>query len=165
MTLALYSDANEWLDGTKIQFLNAFDAAPEATSVDNIVRAYLKDTFPDNVDLWDANPGTGQEATPAIIREIASLLMAAYRYEKVYSLDLTAGPTYASVLEARAMALIEGIKAGTITLIDTTYDAPHFDQGNFYPNDMTIVTDDMDSEHLHLDVGDPLRFFTMDRVF
>jgi hypothetical protein len=55
MTLALYSDANSWLDGTKIRFENEEDAEPERSEAETITKAALIDLYPDHVLLFRPN--------------------------------------------------------------------------------------------------------------
>jgi len=82
MTLALYSDANSWLDGTKIRFENEEDAEPERSEAETITKAALIDLYPDHVLLWTTTDPLvpPAEAVPDLVRTIVSLLMAAYRY-------------------------------------------------------------------------------------
>jgi hypothetical protein len=87
MTLALYSDANSWLDGTKIRFENEDDAEPERSEAETIAKGALVDLYEDHINLWttDIPLVPPQETVPDLIRTIVSLLMAAYRYQRRYS--------------------------------------------------------------------------------
>jgi len=154
--LATFEDANRWLDESKILFDDATDADDEATEADSIVRAMLFDVFGDLVNDWDGSddpPPT--DPTPPVVRTIAGLLMASYRYAKVYSEETVDASSYAQALENRAMALIMGIKDGSIELGDTTITSGvAWSRDDFWPNDLT--TDDND---------DPIRFATMEKEF
>jgi len=162
MTLADFHDANKHLDGTKIEFASNADAAQEASVADAIVRAKLFDTFPDNVGLWDYDPTVPQEDTPALIRVIAGMLMAAQRYEKSYSEETLDGNDYAARLRAQALSMLDQIVTGQLSLDDVTYEIDAFGEAMFYPNDSTII---VDPAPVGLLAGDPDRRFEMGTVF
>lgn len=162
MTLADFHDANKFLDGTKIEFQSPSDASQEASVADAIVKARLSDTFPAHVSLWSYAPTGGQEATPAIVRVIAGMLMAAERYDKRYSEETLNGSDYAQRLRDRANFMLEGIVSGQLSLDDVTYDIDTFTEALFYPNDSTLV---VAPPPVGLAVGDADRRFSMDTVF
>lgn len=150
MALATYEDANKHLDETKLSFLSDEDAAPEAEKAETIVRAYLADTFPDYAGLWvyplpDPNPDELLE-TPELVREAASMLMASYRYAKVYSEESMDGNPYALKLEKDAYALLQGIVDGSLVLADVDYGddaSTSFSQDDFWPNNKTTVMNEL----------------------
>src|SRR5437879_6554473 len=111
MALASYVDSNTWLDGTKISFANDDDAAPESIAADRIVTSALRVVYPDNVDLW-----TAPTNTPGLVTDIAAMLMASFRYAKIYSEEALNESDYSARLEARAMTLIKGLQDGTLQL-------------------------------------------------
>jgi hypothetical protein len=165
MTLALFSDANAWLDITKIRFENANDAEPERVQAESVVLGAVKDLFPDNYALWEDDPTPPQEPVPRLIRTIVSLLMASYRYAKRYSEESLEENSFALSLEKRAMYLLEGLRAGSITLDDVDYESSlSFGEADFWPNDSTVVWDD-NLEAYGLHVMDPLRYASMDKRF
>jgi hypothetical protein len=143
MPLASFTDANAHLDGTKIVFSSDTDALPEATSTDRMVRARLGVLFPTQAPLWDFDPTVPKIATPELVREIASLLMASFRYASKYSEDDQNEQDYAQKLYDRAMGLLDGVIDGTLTLTDVDYDAVdgvgHLSSSDFYPNDDTEI--------------------------
>lgn len=156
MSLASYEEANRPLDQTKIAFANAPDAESEATQADTIVKSALADIYPDNVNLWDAEPAPPQEATPSTIAVIASFLMASFRYAKRYSEEAIGESNYATQLWDRAMLLLEGLRSGKLGLADVTYDsAAEWNRSSFWPNDQTFFEG----------TSTPLRAFTMEDVF
>ena len=170
MVLALYSDANSWLDGTKIRFENEDDAEPERSEAETITRGALVDLYPDHIDLWTTNdPLTPpEEKVPDLVRTIVSLLMAAYRYQRRYSEETMTPSTFAQGLEDRAMNLIRALRTGNASLTDpdTSDDiisATAIDSGNVWPNDSTVV--EPGSQLIGVEEGDPLRFFKMDEVY
>ena len=160
MTLADFHDANAHLDGTKIEFASNSDAAKEASVADAFVRARLSDTFPDHVANWDYDGSP--EATPAIVRTIAGMLMAAQRYERLYSEETLDGNDYAQRLRDRATLMLDGIVAGQLSLDDVAYDIDTLTEAMFYPNDATVI---VDPAPVGLSAGDPDRRFAMDTVF
>ncbi len=156
MSLASFEDANQWLDRFKIEFDNAEDASEEAEQADAIVKGHLYGTFPDHVNLWDIAPTGPQEATPELVVQVASMLMASYRYAKRYSEEELGRNNYANQLEQRAMKLLQGISDGTIDLADKSYlSAASFEDTDFWPNDATVKEG----------TDEPLRAFTMEQVF
>jgi hypothetical protein len=164
VTLADYTDANAWLDNTKLRFTDNDQAAPWAQNADQVVIAALSQVFPDHATLWDVNPGPGQEPTPSLVREIVGLLMASYYYEAKYSEITNHASSYSRHLEARANDLLDGLRTGLVVLTDVDYvSSTALAQGDFWPNDATLVTSD--NPQVGLDEGDPDRRFTMDVVF
>jgi hypothetical protein len=170
MTLALYSDANSWLDGTKIRFENEDDAEPERSEAETIAKGALVDLYEDHINLWttDIPLVPPQETVPDLIRTIVSLLMAAYRYQRRYSEETMSPSTFAQGLEERAMDLIRALRTNNASLTDPDtgddiVSGIAIDSDNFWPNDKTVV--EMDSNLVGVDSGDPLRFFNMDEVF
>ena len=72
--------------------------------------------------------------------------------------------TFALGLEARAMGLLANLREGSMSLYDTNYTSElQVQRADFYPNDETVVT--ADNPQTGLDIGDPLRFFTMEETF
>lgn len=170
MTLALYSDANSWLDGTKIRFENEDDAEPERSEAETIVKAVLIDLYPTHVNHWttDSPLDPGEETVPDLVRTIVSLLMAAYRYQRRYSEETMTPSTFAQGLEARAMGLLSDLRTGNASLTDPDtgddlISELTFGEGDFWPNDTTVV--ETGSQLIGVDEGDPLRFFKMDEVY
>jgi hypothetical protein len=166
VSLAGFQDANRWLDGTKIKFETIHDADAEATEADSVVKAALAGLYPDHINLWietlpDSNPD-GLEETPDLVRTVASLLMASYRYAKKYSEEILSPSSYALALEAKAMSFLNRLRDGSMSLADESYISElQFQSSNFWPNDTTVASGDL----IGLSEGDPLRFFTTDRVF
>lgn len=142
MPLATAEDANGWLDGTKLAFADDNDAADDADNADTIVRAHLSGVYPDGVDTWDIESNN----VPDTIKEIASLLMASYKYAKVYSEDVESESSYAARLESRAMRLLDDLKTGVIVLHDSEESSGiAFDDDDFHPSDDTDRKFTMDS--------------------
>lgn len=151
MPLASFDDANQWLDNNKLKFVDDGDAEPEANNAENIIKGILFAEFSDLVPLW-----TTPETTPVMVREIASLLMAAYRYARKYSEQTPKTSSYAAWLEDKAMLLLTGIADGTIKLVDVSPlpVGSAFQQDDFWPNDTTAA----------LEPEDEIKF-TMRKVF
>lgn len=154
MTLATFADANVHLDGKKIEFLNAEDAAGEATAADRWIRGRLSDIFTAaTVSAWDSS-GT-PAATPEIVREAAALLMAHYRYARTYSEETQAPNSYAARLYNQAMEIVTGLTDGTLALVDYPTVVSVVDQPSFFPDD----------QYVDLVTMEPIRFATMEEKF
>jgi hypothetical protein len=140
VSLATFQDANAHLDGTKLSFADDANAAPEALEADRIVRGRLANRFPDQANLWHWDDD--DLPTPELIREAASLLMASYRYNKVYS-EITVTPNkYAIRLENRANMILDGIVSGLLILVDVPYGLEadtEFTSANFWPNNSSTM--------------------------
>lgn len=140
MSLATYEDANGYLDANKLQLAAQSEIAEQAVTADSIVRSKLADTFTEQAPLWDSVSIT--YPTPNLVRTIAGMLMASFKYAEIYSEESLVGNPYADKLEARAMALLQGIVDGTMILEDVDYgpDASgDFSQDDFWPNDTTTT--------------------------
>src|SRR5262245_62737757 len=99
---------------------------------DRIIRGYLAGVIPGTtLAAW-----TSPEATPEIIRAIAGRFIAAFWYRERYSEDSIEDPIYAQTKYNEAMALLQGIIAGDIVIVETPIEVLglHFGPGNFYPN-------------------------------
>lgn len=99
-----------------------------------LIRSRLSATFTlALVDLW-VDPDT----TPEMIREIAGKLIAAKWYAQLVSEDEPDGSAYAQGLYNEAIASLEDIRSGNITIIDAdglelTTDT--ISTTSFWPND------------------------------
>lgn len=173
MSLASYEDANAHLDETKIGFASAADAEDKARSADAIVKAKLGDRFPDYVALWSdtvPNPNPNELiATPALVREAASLLMAAFLYEERYSEETLDDNDYAARLQKRAMFLLDGIADGSLILWDVDYgqdanNTARLEREDFWPNDTYTPELVALERSLGSDLS-PRRMFGMDADF
>lgn len=155
MSLALYSDANKHLDENKIKFENAYEAGEIASIVDQYIRGKLVEVFGIQVSDWDANPQSGQVATPELVRLIAGLLMASELYSQKYAEEVLSQNTYGARLAKQANDLLDGLRSGELTLIEVNIvSGLTFSQDDFWPNDTTGVAD-----------GDHVPKFSMEDVF
>lgn len=166
-TLASYQDANTHLDETKLSFVDEADAADEASEAFEVIAARIGGLWPEYIETWDHNPDPGEEATPSVVRTIASLLMASYRYAKAYSEESLTENDYSARLEKRALALLDGVANGTIVLWDKDYpvtDASTFNSADFWPNDSYTPEYVEFQKELEPELQ-PKRAFSMDREF
>ena len=162
MALATHDDANRWLDGTKIKFDTEASSEDDRLKVEPIVRAALIDLYPDNIDDWDVD-GT-PEAVPELVRDVVSMLMAAYLYQRRYSEETQGPSSFGMNLEKRAMRILQDLRTGSLSLADKAYTSQlGLSSADFWPNDSTTVPDSTTIPGLS--EGDPLRAFTMDRKF
>ena len=128
-----------YLDGTKIVVVDGvpstgqYDDRPQVQSASDLVLGYLSAKI-DVATIAAWTPGT----CPAIVREVTARLVAAMVYRKVYSQEKAANSAYAAALWAEAMAIINDIICGNITLFDIAsgaiIDTEHLDRRNFQPN-------------------------------
>jgi hypothetical protein len=100
-----------------------------------LIRAKLSSTFAAaTLNLW-----VDPETTPGIIRTIAGMVIAAKWYAQLYAEDSDEDAVYANTLYNRAMALIEEIRAGLITITDDLgtplADTAFLSSDDFFPND------------------------------
>ena len=134
MPLASLDDVNMHLPTDKLEIeqpeLDLFGLDAE-----RIVRGYLAGVIPaTTLALW-ASP----DDTPELIRAIAGRLIAAFYYRERYSEDSLEDPIYAQTKYNEAMALLQGIIDGSITLVDLPdpiLTTDRFTADNFYPNSM-----------------------------
>jgi hypothetical protein len=152
MPYASYTDANAWLDEEKLAFVSDGDAQKEAASAERVIRGELTDRYGIVViDDWVTT-------TPELIKTIAALLMASYRYAKVYSEAGLGVSNYATALEQRALELLRGLREGTIDIGDIVGVVPvgalGFERGDFFPD--KFYTNEQ---------GDPIRAFSMEMEF
>jgi hypothetical protein len=169
--LASYEEANSHLDGTKIAFESEEDAENEAREADRIVRGALADTFPEQVGYWVHElPEPVLEAliTPELVRLVASLLMASYKYSMHYSEDDLGENDYSARLEKRAMKILKDIQSGDAVLWDVEYgptiaDSYTLEQEDFWPNDTYTEEYVRQQEELQEAGLGPARKFSMDQ--
>lgn len=105
-------------------------------SVARVVRGYLSRVLTNTVlTSWDS-----PENTPAIVREIAGMLIAAQHYFNVISAQSAVLPDdhFAQKLYDRAMALLNSIISGEITIEDVPVsDTSSMNELDFWPVDDT----------------------------
>lgn len=76
--------------------------------------------------------------TPTLVKRIIAMLIAAARYNKIYSEEDDAGNRYAGKLEARAYSLIDMVVSGQASLLDSSLATlPDFADPKFWPDDTT----------------------------
>jgi hypothetical protein len=133
--LATLNDVNAHLDGEVIE------ATPDNSelvqiSVARIVRGYLSAV----VDTTTLMSWQTPEATPDIIREIASMLIAAQVYfnEASRTSLLLDQNNFAQVLYTEAMAMLQRIIDGTIVIVGLPVEsAMTMGDGDYFPTDAT----------------------------
>lgn len=136
---ATYQDANKFLDGTTVAFTDASDAAPEQTSAEQLIRAYLTNRVPTaTLATWDISTPS---SVPMLIQEIAGRLMAAFRYRRLMSQNAPDVSPYAQRLYNEALSYLDGIISGRLSIPevppDQILDTDHLLNVMYYPNDST----------------------------
>jgi hypothetical protein len=116
-----------------------------------IIRGFLAGVFPAvTIAGWTDPTETDSTTTgyvPELIKAIAGRFIAAFYYKERYSEDSLEIPAYAQQKYDEAMALINGIIAGTLTMIDvvdTPTDSNVLTADDFWPNGTTEPVFTMD---------------------
>lgn len=131
MALIDVADVQPWLEETQLT-LTSSDELTEEPIQSEIVKSKLAGCSLD-VTAW-----VDESTTPVLIRQIIGMLVAAQRYNKVYSeTDEDAGNPYANKLEEKGHMLLEGICNGTVDLLDVEDDPATTGSRSisFYPDD------------------------------
>lgn len=107
-------------------------------------------TFADQVfsrvsTAYDTATWVDTGSTPALVRRILAMLVAANRYNKAHSEDDDAGNRYAYKLENRAWELVNMIVSGQALLYDATLLVSDLIDPKFWPNDTTGASDVLDA--------------------
>jgi hypothetical protein len=113
--LADLDDVKRWLPDDKLLVTDGSTSSFQVEAY-RIVKSQLAGVFtPVELQSW-ANP----DSTPDIIRSAAGRLIAAYVYREAYSEDVPDIPEYAQTLYNEAIALLQGVRSGQITVVDST---------------------------------------------
>ena len=144
MAFSNASDANVFLDGTTMVLVDG-QIDNENTDAEMMIRAYLTNRVPAAVmATW-----TDATHTPELVRQIAGRFVAAICYRRAISGNDSAVDPYAAGLYNEAMAMLQGIIAGTINIPEvppgTLLDTRHLAQGMYYPNNNADVCPDPSS--------------------
>lgn len=133
------AEVQHWLDPEKLHIAEN-DALPEDDQISPFVFGRLATIY--NVAAWDT-PST----TPSVVRKIIAMLIAANRYNKVYSETDDAGNRYAGKLEGVAWDRVNMIVNGQISLFDATGDVliTNLTDTEFWPTDATGRSDVMNA--------------------
>ena len=149
MALVTIDDVQIWLEVTKHR-IAPDDQLPEESAASEVVLSRLAVRF-------DTTTWVDPASTPSLVRKIIAMLVASWRYNRVYSeTDEDAGNPYANKLEQRANDLITAILEGSIALTDVGTGPAIDGTVDFYPTDISTATDSVD---------DKGRVFTMGKVF
>lgn len=132
-------DVNEFLNEEVIKVATG-DFDVENNEAARVIRAYLfASHIPATViDTW-VDPAT----TPEIIRSIAGRMIASQVFGRAYSGNAEETSPYATQLYGEAMAMLNGIITGTLTITEIGDIAAtgHISEDYFYPNDSADVLD------------------------
>lgn len=150
MAYVTVDEVQSWVEPTKLRF-DHDDELPEEANASTYVLARLATVF-------DTSNWTDNTDTPQLVRKVIAMLVAAWRYNRIYSeSDLEAGNPYANKLEQMANDILTGLVNGSMVLTDETISGPGV-EGTlaFYPTDASSLIDDED---------DSDRKFSMGKVF
>lgn len=130
MPLIDVDDVQPWLSDSLIR-LDSNDELPEEPIQSELVKSRLSACQLDTTTWIDA------ASTPDVVKIIVAMLVAAQRYNAVYSETEDDGETYGDKLEARAQLLMDGICAGSVELIGVDSPATTGTGSiSFYPDDL-----------------------------
>ena len=148
MPLIDVDDVQVWLEETKLN-LDQGDELLEEPFQSEIVLARLGACEIDT-SLW-----VDIATTPAMIRGIIGMLVAAQRYNKVYSESEDGGNPYADKLQEMANVLLMGICMGTLDVTGIPDSPASLNQGTpvFYPMDNTGLLDEDDGAGIKFTMG------------
>jgi hypothetical protein len=145
--LITVDEVQTWLESTKLR-LATDDALAEESPASTIVLAKLASVF--DVSGW-----TTAVATPKLVRKIISMLVAAWRYNALYSeTDAEHGNPYADKLEKLAWSLLDGIILGQLVITEILDEGPAIEGIiDFYPTDASTAVDDEDNAGIAFSMG------------
>ena len=131
---ASLDDINAHLPEHKAKIEDADDDLLQVEAY-RLIRAKLSSVF----TTATLNTWVDPDSTPGIIRSIAGMVIAAKWYAELYAEDSDEDAVYANDLYAKAMSLIEEIRAGLITVTDDAgdplSDTSYLSSDDFFPND------------------------------
>lgn len=134
MAFASLNDVNTHLPADKAQ-ANDTDIVDLGIDADRLIRARLAGIVEvDTILLW-----VDHNSTPEIIRTISGLLIAATFYANLVAEDEADGSAFAQGLYDRAIAMLNEIREGLLTIIgidDVEIETSTID-ASFWPNDTT----------------------------
>ena|GEM_PF-6344239 len=123
-------EVQHWLDPDKL-LIPENDPLDEDAEIAPTVLARIAVAY--DVSAWD-----DVASTPAVVRKIIAMLIAANRYNKVYSETEDAGNRYANKLEGIAWNRVDWIVEGKLILFDALdVLIADFARPMFYPDDNT----------------------------
>jgi hypothetical protein len=145
--LASIDDVNAFLPSDKFK---ATDGNPDIalfqTDVERLIKGYLSSAYSSSTLAGWAAPSS----TPGLIRSIAGRLIAAFYYAKKASEDIPDWDgTYPQLIYNEAMALLEKIRTGELTLIEVPEgEQPEtvFDSDFFWPRAGSTPKFEMDMQ-------------------
>lgn len=115
------------------------DQFPEEQSYADMVFARLGQAY-------DTTAWLNTASTPALVRRILAMLIAANRYNKKHAEDDDAGNKYAYKLENRAWDLVKLILEDQAVLYDATLlEIAELNDPRFWPTDATGASDVLDA--------------------
>lgn len=146
MSLVTIQDVQNWLERSKLT-LDSDDDLLEETHARSIVLSKLATRF-------DTSTWVDSDSTPKLVRTIISMLVAAYRYNAVYTeVPNPETETYGDKLEQRAMDLLQQVVDGGLVLEEATDGPAVTGTLSFYPTDASTARDDEDDAGIKFTMG------------
>lgn len=127
MPVVTLDDVQQWLERTKLT-LTAYDPKFEETA--------RTTAFGRLSAAYDVTGWSDAASTPLLVRHVIAMYVAAWTYNRAYS-EVDGTSEYATWLESKADALLEGIVSGRIDLAEVAGLSASAGGPSFYPNDTT----------------------------
>lgn len=145
------SEVQAWLETTKLT-LTVLDTEMEA-HIASITLGQLMIAYPVQAPTW-----IDSTTTPKIVRSIIAMRYAGWFYDRQYS-ETPDSNTYADRLRASADALVAGLVAGSVDIIEVP-GLPVMSEPEFFPTDVSSANLASD---MYPSDGPPA--FTMGQIF
>jgi len=129
------NEVQQWLERTKLDLGGGPGFPADYQDLENAAKQQV---FGEVSQLYDTSAWIDAASTPKLIRQVVSLFVAGWIYDRAYSEeDNSGGPTYGTKLEGMALTLLAGIADGTTQLEEIPLDSSAINDPSFYPNDAT----------------------------
>jgi hypothetical protein len=151
-----YTDANAWLESTKLALTaDNFDTALEDQISTQVLAQLVKGGY--STTVW-----VDSQSTPKLVKSIIAMLYVAAVYDRSYGDDVTDGSSnYAVVLRTLASSNIAGLLDGALSLAEEPSTNAAYGAPSFFPTDAS--SDDRIGFHRDPSDGGPA--FLMGTVF
>jgi hypothetical protein len=144
-------DVQAWLETTKLE-VTSLQPDLEAQIAAEVL-ARISVAYPDEIDDW-----TNHTNTPRLIKKIIAMMYSGWFYDRQYS-ETSDENSYADRLRAAAEALIAGIIAGSIDIIEIP-GFPDVHGPLFFPTDQSSANEPTDDNP-----SDGPNVFSMGQIF
>lgn len=147
------TEVQQWIQNSRLT-VDVVDPDLESSAYSRVVGALAL--------RYDTAAWTNQASTPALIRSIVSMLIAAWMINRAYAETVDEVDAYGAHLESSALTLLGGLADGSILVDDTITTTYTTGQPAFWPTDLatTIASEEGDTAE-----GAAPLAFTMGKLF